>query len=177
MRKLSVLFFLTVIVLAQFGCTDNNNKTEKQFAEFVFNTFKNNDYSTLEKYIINMSDVENLIANSTMSSKKKARQKNRSEKYISRLNEKVKKKFNSIREDAEDVGVNWGKAKFVREDLEKEKIRDGVLQRDIHIIFESGGKEYDIELDDCMKPKRGWVLADDPRWRQNKRHYENSINK
>ncbi len=44
------------------------------------------------------------------------------------------------------------------------KKKEGITKGNIYIIFEFIGAKYTIDLDDCLKVSRTWLIGDDVRF-------------
>ena len=72
--------------------------------------------------------------------------------------------FATVRQRLQGAGANWRELSVVGVRVEHE-LKGGATLSDVFATVRSGGADYVIELDDCMRLPRGWIAVDGMRWR------------
>jgi hypothetical protein len=141
--------------------------TEPQnFGEEVLRALKEDDYEKMEKFLPTSSDLVYLEGvflnkNSTESERQKLKDE------LGTLQKKrileSKELFEDARQEFIDQGITLGVAalKFKKIELSDVKQMGEVVYRaNILIHFDYFGAEHILELDDCLKAERTWLLGD-----------------
>lgn len=157
MKKLISILFLSVIL---FSCESENkevqvSKTPEEMGEVIFNAIKNENGATIRTYFAKNSDIDELLAKSNLSEKKKEKKKKKLQKKVQSLNDGIAKDLAKIH----DQEIKWSETTFDWID-HKNFVKDSVTGADIYIVFSEDQVQYEIKLDDCYITSRGWVLFD-----------------
>lgn len=140
------------------------NASYESFGKAVYNALKANNYDKMKPFLPTTKDIEYLrdfeIKNDpSMKNRKKANLLAKLKKLQNNKIEKSKKSFDKIIKKVEDKGIIWKDVKFQKSTFKKDKKKD-LEQGDIYIFLNYLGAEYIIEMTNCMKVKRGWIIGD-----------------
>ena len=156
MKKIGILILLLAVLFISCESESEIEKvssTAEEMGEVLFNAIVNEDAVTVKKYLATNSDIEERLAKSDLSDKKKEKKKEKYEKRIATLKKGIAKTLADIKGedvDWENVSYDWIDYK----NFEK----DSVTGADITIVFSEGRKQFEIKLKECIPTKRGWVL-------------------
>lgn len=134
------------------------------FGEAVYKALKSNNYDKMKPFLPTTEDIEYLrnfeIKNDpAMKDSKKASLLAKLKKFQKSRIEKSKEGFDKIYEKIEEKGIVWKDAKFERAAFKRDKKKD-LEQGEVYIFFNYLGAEYIIEMSNCMKVERGWLIGD-----------------
>ena len=142
----------------------SNKLSFEAFGEAVYNALKANNYDKIKPYLPTTKDIEYLrdfeIHNDpAMKDSKKASLMAKLKKFQKARIENSKESFDKAYEKVEEKGIIWKDVKFQKAAFKKDKKAD-LEQGDVYIFFNYLGAEYIIEMTNCMKVERGWLIGD-----------------
>ncbi len=134
------------------------------FGESVYEALKANDYNKIKPFLPTTKDIEYLrdfeIKNDpAMKDSKKASLLAKLKKFQKNKIENSKESFDKVYEKVEEKGIVWKDAKFARAAFKRDKKKE-LEQGDVYIFLNYLGAEYIIEMTDCIKVDRGWLIGD-----------------
>lgn len=164
-RKLIIIILLLKSLLfVQCDTFNNSNETKEQFAEYIFNCLKDNDYEKFTYNIMTKSDLEDLLQMSSLSDEEKKEELSKSNTTIKDMYSESKITFNTIRNEAIKAGIIWEDTKFVKIKEIKEDLKNSLLLAGFRFVLEYKSIQYEINIDGCIKSKRGWILSSQLEW-------------
>jgi len=136
--------------------------TEPQnFGEEVLRALREDDYEKMEKFLPTSSDLvyfEGVFFNTEDTERELKDELRRMQK------ERIsgsKSLFEKARQRVIDQGMSWNDLKFKKIELSDVKQMGEVVYRaNILIHFDYFGAKHILELDDCLKAERTWLLGD-----------------
>lgn len=139
--------------------------TESQnFGEEVFRALREGDYEKMEKFLPTSSDLvyfEGVFLNENSTESERQNIKDElSEVQKNRISES-KSLFEDARLEVLDQGMSWNDIKFKKIELSDVRLNGELVYRaNILIHFDYFGAEHILELDDCFKAERTWLVGD-----------------
>ncbi len=142
----------------------SNRLSPEAFGESVYKALKENNYDKIKPFLPTTNDIEYLrdfeIKNDpAMKDSKKASLLAKLKKFQKNKIENSKESFDKIYEKIEEKGIVWKDAKFERAAFKRGKKKD-LEQGDVYIFLNYLGAEYIIEMTNCIKVERGWLIGD-----------------
>jgi hypothetical protein len=162
-----ILFFLCIIVVSLSACSSAQDSPEVLAKSFVASLKKNSSDDFL-KLILDKNDILeifSLMSDNNMDNKDILEKfEKESEQMVAGIRKEAVETFDRIRKKATEDGLDWNLAKI--EKIEKEtKQQDDIPFTSISIYLRSGENLYLLQVRDTYKTKRGWIIADRPRWK------------
>ena len=134
--------------------------TPEVLGKNVLQALRKRDINHFMNFVVKQKDLEELIEVVPQHTKR------RMEDGIQKLPEileSIRKTFLRTFERGIKNGIKWELTKFesVKYNVDKDNVIEGA---DIYMIFSYRGVCYKIEIDECIKTKRGWLNTDGIRW-------------
>jgi hypothetical protein len=144
-----------------------DTSTPEYLGEAAFNALaqnKKSDFAKLTPEKQELIDVINDVSKVSMSEEKFERTLKGFDRFFEDKTLEIAASFNSIRERAEQDGIDWTTAEFKGIEYANPKKRDGLQQMDIDVMFRSNGTNFKFRLDDCAQINDRWIIWDPMRW-------------
>ncbi len=155
-------------------------KTPDDLAKTVFESLKNNTTEDYLKCFFLADDIKRLYGQMESSAKSKEEKESvkkfldsndidkRSVHVAKWYADEAKKEFNKIRQRAKTLKIDWEKTKFLKAEYKIGKAIHYGIKKEMTgittIIFSHEDKKYRIELLDCIKIRRGWIIENILKW-------------
>lgn len=154
----------TVLNEVGIGQSKSAKSSPEAFGEAVFNALKANDYDKMKPYLPTTKDIEYMrdfeIRNDpAMKDSKQASLLASLKKFQKSRIENSKENFDKIYAKVEEKGIIWKDITFQKSAFKQDKKKE-LEQGDVYIFFNYLGAEYIIEITNCMKVDRGWLIGD-----------------
>jgi hypothetical protein len=151
MKALGLILSTLSIMLA--GCAGKEEVfTPEMLGERTFNTLSTNNKEAFASYFITPEELhEEFIPE----------QQGFEDYYRAKYVYSTQNRFDSLRAEGKDRGVDWGIAKFTM--VQYKVLKDkNIPQADIYVFFTSAADTFVLRLADCRPLiDRGWRLFDD----------------
>lgn len=162
-----LLFHLAIVVtIAIISCKTEDFITPETIGKSVFQAFQNSDLNKAKLYIMRENDYREFINNSTLSKEAKNRVllKKTNKEYLNKKSIEFETRFHEIIKAGLDSNIIWKDTKLEYiAPIKPRELHNGITT-EIYIVFSYKGEKYGLELDDCYKCPRGWLMADEPRF-------------
>jgi hypothetical protein len=134
--------------------------TPEVLGKNVLQALRKKDIDHFMNFVVKQKDLEELIE--VVPQHRKRRIKDGIQK-LPEILEPIRKTFLKTSERGIENGIKWELTKFesVKYKVDKDSIIEGA---NIYMIFSYKGICYKIEIDECIKAKRGWLNTDGIRW-------------
>lgn len=169
--------FLTFAIVALFNVSQtiaqNAETTDytnaEKFGEEVFKSIKSENYSLMVKFLPTTQDIDELKntvlkANPNMTETEKQKMEREVAELQKRRIKEAKEEYTKIRNLGIEKGIEWKMVSLKTIEYELKK-KGGITRGNVYLIFEFLGAEYIIDLDDCLKVSRTWLIGDDIRFK------------
>ena len=142
---------------------------EEIFGKEVFKALKSDNYSLMIKFLPTTEDLDELVKatlenNPNMPEAEKKKMTEGLNEFQTKRIKEAKEEFNKIRNLGIEKGIEWNMTTLKTIEYEIKK-REGIVKGNIYLIFEFLGAKYIIDLDDCLKVSRTWLIGDDIRFK------------
>lgn len=141
-----------------------SNSTLEELSASVILALKENDPQKLTDLIAKKQDFENIVTIYQGSEEDKKAILAGSEENAKLILSNTQKALPEIREKAVKAGVNWDEAKFSNADYSIKK-ENNLETADLSITFSYKDLSYKIQIAECIKTERGWLIFDKPKWK------------
>lgn len=158
--RYSLLLFMPTIILSSCSTFISPEK----LARDVFKAFQEEKVDIALDYLLYEEDYVDFFSQATISQKEKNRLilKHTKKAYLNKMEAGFRKRFDEIIEAGKNAGIVWIDTKFEYTIGPNRKEFKGVQADEIYIVFSYQNKLFKIQLDDCYKCKRGWLMSDEP---------------
>lgn len=137
--------------------------TLEELGASVVLALKENDSSMLSELLPKKEDVESLMLIYTGSEKEKKNILAGSEKNTNKIRENTNKAFSKIHEKGNAVGIIWEEVVFSDAEYTTKK-ENNIETTNLKILFSYNDLKYNIDIAECIKTERGWLIFDKPQW-------------
>jgi hypothetical protein len=142
-RIISIL----VILITSLSCTKRPSDPN-DFGKLLVQSLTENNFKLIHPLLLKQSD-STLIQNDSARHAFSAQLKNKKD-YDSYLKRKTDD-FNSIRKQGSEIGINWGKVKFISIDIKKDiQNRNDFISYSGDIILTFNNSEYIIKIENVL---------------------------
>ena len=137
------------------------------FGTEVFDALKANDYSRMSKFLPTGEDIQYLIdqalnANPDMSDAEINKMKSEIKGFHKKRIAEAKTEFENARQKIIDKGIAIEDATLNKIEFTQRK-KGPFYSGNVFVYFDYLGAEYMLDLDDCLKVERSWLIGDDIR--------------
>jgi hypothetical protein len=153
MKKILLLLFPLFL-----ACS--SQVTDEELAHKVFAAVKNDNAQALLECVVKREDITYVDDHAGPSERLKNRMKIKMSRETVFWEVRYKERLNHTRKLAKDV--DWESAEFDKVE-NKSRMKNGLELSDILVYFHDKNQKWTMELDDCIKTDRGWVMMDDIR--------------
>lgn len=140
------------------------NSTLEELSASVILAIKENHPDLLADVIATRTDIENILSIYQGTEEEKKEILAGSEENAKNILANTQQALPEIRAKAEKAGVMWEEAKFSNAEY-KTKKENNIETADLLITFSFKDLNYKIQIAECIKTKRGWLIFDKPKWK------------
>jgi hypothetical protein len=140
------------------------NATLEQLGASFILTLKENDSTSIEDLLPAKEDFEKIVSVYSGSEEEKKSILAGSAKNAQKIRANTMQSFSDFRKKGLDSGIKWEEAAFSNAEYEVKK-ESNIESAKLQIVFTYKEMKYKINIDECIKTDRGWLIFDKPKWK------------
>lgn len=163
MKRLFLLSLFAVCLFLAWGCkTRFPHTTHDELGQSLFTALQKNDTAGVLQLVASEADVKDALAGGVeLPEDEKAALEKEMAEILSTFKDVARQGFAEVRRLAISDGVDWKTAQYLGSTHEDCRMGDTEIC-DVSMTFSSGGKTWEVFIDNVGKAKSGWILGFDP---------------
>jgi hypothetical protein len=147
-------------------------ETIDDFGRQIFELIRHDSYNNILDLMPDLSEYTAFIDSSSMPEKTKKDRIEELEEDLKENIESLKQTYSRLKEQTERSGIDWEKTNLDHIDYKHTK-KDNIESADIYLNFSFKGVRYEIELKDCVKIGKTWLIGNEINWKspESNRYY------
>ncbi len=143
--------------------TPANSTLEELGASFIL-ALKESDSKAISDFLPTKEDVENIILVYEGTGNEKKEILSGSEENTEKIKTNTLQSIDEIIKKGKNAGINWEDVSFTNSEYEIKK-EHKIESVDLTIAFTYKSLTYKIQIAECIKTNRGWLIFDKPQWK------------
>lgn len=140
-----------------------SNETPDDLGTSFLLAIKNNDPKYMETFLPSVSDVSEIMNDYEGAEEEKKQILNSSEKNTKDIRRNALHSIEEIKNKGSKNVIDWREVTFSTSELMTRK-ENNIEFAKLTIYFNSGSNLYKMEIPECIKSNRGWLIFDKPKW-------------
>jgi hypothetical protein len=140
-----------------------SNETPDDLGASFLMAVKNNDSKYVEAFLPSVADVAEIMNSYEGNEEEKKQILNNSDKNTKDIRRNALRSIDEIRSKGNKNGIEWKEVAFSTSELNTRK-ENNIEFAKLTIYFNSGSNLYKLEIPECIKSDRGWLIFDKPKW-------------
>lgn len=140
-----------------------SNETPDDLGASFLMAVKNNDTKYIETFFPSVADVAEIMNDYEGNEEEKKQILNNSDKNTKDIRRNALHSIEEIKIKGSKNEIEWKEAAFSTSELSTRK-ENNIEFAKLTIYFNSGSNLYKLEIPECIKSDRGWLIFDKPKW-------------
>ncbi len=140
-----------------------SNETPDDLGASFLMAVKNNDSKYIETFFPSVADVAEIMNSYEGNEEEKKQILNNSDKNTKDIRRNALHSIEEIKNKGSKNAIDWKDVAFSTSELSTRK-ENNIEFAKLVIYFNSGSSLYKMEIPECIKSDRGWLIFDKPKW-------------
>ena len=139
-----------------------SNETPDDLGASFLMAVKHNDAKYIETFLPSVADVAEIMNDYEGNKEEKKQILNNSDKNTKDIRRNTIHSIEEVRSKGNKNGIEWKDAAFSTSELSTRK--ENNIEFAKLIIYFKSGNLFKMEIPECIKSDRGWLIFDKPKW-------------